>query len=112
MKLRWYQYSLRSLLIVVTLACLGMSWVATKMKQAREQKAAVEAILKVSGRITYDYQKDQFDTTSQPPEPAWIRKLLGNDLFVNVTKVDLGQSGASDLLDHLKRLAQLQKLPH
>ena len=111
MNLRWYQYSLRSLMIVVTLACIAMGWVATKMKQARQQKAAVDAILKVAGGITYDYQKDAFDTTSKPPGPAWLRKVLGDNLLVNVTRVDLHQSGASDaLLEHLKRLTQLQEL--
>ena len=47
----------------------------------------------------------------QPPGPAWLRKLLGDDLFVNVTKVDLRGSQVSDAgLKHLKGLTQLQEL--
>ncbi len=34
-KRRWYQYSLRSLLLFVTLASIGMSWVAWELKYGR-----------------------------------------------------------------------------
>ncbi|MGO8688343.1 MAG: hypothetical protein ACLQLG_01800 [Thermoguttaceae bacterium] len=108
-KLRWYQYSLRTLLLVMTLACVGMSWVAVKMKQARQQHAAVEAIRKLGGMVDYDYQKkDPFD---EPPGPAWLRKLLGDDLFASVTWVRLSDSDVSDAaLEYLKGLARLEIL--
>ena len=40
-KLRWYQYSLRTLLIVMVLASFGLSWFAVKLQQARRQRAVV-----------------------------------------------------------------------
>jgi len=40
MKLRWYQYSLRSLMLLVLLAAIFMSWFAVKIKQANQQREA------------------------------------------------------------------------
>ena len=48
-RLRWYQFTLRSLFIVMFLACIGMSWVSIKMQQARKQKEAVEWINRLGG---------------------------------------------------------------
>jgi hypothetical protein len=45
-KLRWFQYSLRSLMLLVLVVSVGMSWVAVKMKRARQQDKAVEEIKK------------------------------------------------------------------
>ena len=98
-KLRWYQYRLRSLLLLMLLVSLGMSWLAVKMKAAREQKAAVKAITKLCGAVGYDYQKDWSDTTSQPPGPAWLRNWLGEDLFVNVRTVELAGADFRQPLD-------------
>ncbi len=52
-RLRWYQYSLRSLCLVMLLACIGMSWVGVKMQRARRQREAVEAIKKLGGEVTW-----------------------------------------------------------
>ena len=38
---RWYQYNLRSLLVLTLLVSVGMSWVAVRMQRARRQKEAV-----------------------------------------------------------------------
>ena len=50
----WYQFSLRSLFVVMFLACIGMSWIGVKMQQARQQSEAVDAIEKVGGKVSYD----------------------------------------------------------
>ena len=117
MKLRWYQYSLRSLMLLMLLSCLAMSWVATKIKQGQQQKAAVEEIEKLGGQVTYDYEQDSAGATSEPPGPAWLRKLLGDDTFRNVTMVDFNFNAASQQpavgdagLENLKALTKLRSL--
>jgi len=50
-KRRWYQFSLKTVLVVLTLLCLGPGrYVAYEQAKARKQKAAVEAIEKL-GRL-------------------------------------------------------------
>ena len=52
---RWrFQFSLRTLFIVMFLACIGMSWVSVKMQQARRQKEVVEEIKKLGGVAGHD----------------------------------------------------------
>jgi hypothetical protein len=43
-KLRWYQFSLRSLLIFITLFGVACSWFAVKMGQAKRQREAIETL--------------------------------------------------------------------
>jgi heme/copper-type cytochrome/quinol oxidase subunit 2 len=49
-ELRWYQYSLRSLLVLVTLCSLPCSWLGIKVQQAKRQQGAVRAIEELGGR--------------------------------------------------------------
>ena len=52
---RWrFQYSLRSLFLVMFLACIGMSWIGVGVQKARRQKEAVEEIKKLGGTVFYD----------------------------------------------------------
>ena len=53
-KRRWFQFSLRTLLVVVLLAGVGARQLVTK---AHRQKAAVETILRDGGTVHYDYQR-------------------------------------------------------
>ena len=71
---RWYQFSLKTLLVVLTLLCVGPGgYVAYEQSKARRQKAAVEAIEKIGGRISYDPKVSQ--------RPNWLKSILGDDSF-------------------------------
>ncbi len=50
-KLRWYQYTLRTLLGFVTLCAVPCSWVAVKIREAKRQRDAVTAIKKLGGDV-------------------------------------------------------------
>ena len=110
-KRRWYQYSLRTLMICVTLFAVACSWFAVKMQQAKKQREAVEKLLKSGGTVLYDYECDKSGHINSkfgnPPGPEWLRKILGNDLFTNVTGADLRNAGISDAT-----LLYLTRLPH
>ena len=118
-RLRWYQFSLRSLCLVMLLACIGMSWVGFKIQSARRQREAVEAIERSGGVVMYDYQKNSAGHLikgAQPSHPQWLRRLLGDDFFASVVGAGLNRSifsasQATDAdLEHLKRFSQLQVL--
>ena len=128
-----FQYSLLSLLVLMVAVALPFAWLATEMKAARKQRKAVEEIQKVnailftyrgqrapSGQwiridcVRYDYECDpsgRIIPGATSPGPSWLRNLLGDDLFMSVTRVDLSSSGVSDAgLQELKGLTQLQWL--
>lgn len=93
---RWrFQFSLRSLLVLVVVVAIPCSWMAVEMKAAKRQKEAVEAILKMKGDTRYDWEVDVDDfynplPNAEPPEPAWLRSVLGNDCCWSVKYVWLG----------------------
>jgi hypothetical protein len=113
-KLRWLQYSLRTLMIVVTLFAVACSWFAVKMQQAKRQREAVEAIEKLGGRISYDYEWDSGSgyriTGAKPPGPTWLRKVLGDDFFCTVDFVDIHEVCLDPGMEHLKKLNYLRWL--
>ena len=111
-RLRWFQFTLRSLFLVTFLACIGMSWIGVKIQKARRQKETVEEIKKLGGRVWYDYQLGVSPIQrAQPSGSQWLRKLLGDDFFTNVVEVQLNDTQVTDAgLKHLKGLTQLQAL--
>ncbi len=112
-RLRWFQYSLRTLLLVMLLASIGMSWVAVRMQRARKQKAAVEAIKKLGGFVFYDYEFDQSGILQDrtPPGPAWLGDFLGEDFLAAILAVRLAGTQVNDAgVRNLRGLTQLQQL--
>jgi hypothetical protein len=112
-RLRWYQYSLRSLFVLTVLVAIAGSWFAVKRQQVERQREAVKAIRELGGWEEYDYQHPQPDPlilptkNAQPPGPAWLRSWLGDDFFAHVTVVCLNDTKAEDAA-----LACLNDVPH
>ena len=120
---RRFQFSLRSLMLLVVVVAIPCSWFATAMKAAREQRAAVEAIEKLGGWVNYDYEYDETDpfapdppmpgTAHQLPGPAWLCRRLGVDLLANVVVATVSDSQfeiGEAWLDSIKCLSHLQLL--
>ena len=105
-----FQFSIRSLLMLMVVVAIPCSWLA----EARKQREIVVEIEKAGGEVHYDFQLDpSFNGVSgaKPPGPAWLRKWLGDDLLVNVTWVSLHDRDVGDAeVQRLKGLPQLQWL--
>jgi hypothetical protein len=111
-KRRWFQYSLRMLLVVVTLCAVSCSWLAVKLRQARRQREIVAAIEKLGGDVRYDewFGRDS-DQPTRSPAPVWLHNWLGDDFFRTVTVVDFrGNAIGNEDLGHLKSLPHLQSV--
>ena len=102
---RWFQYSLRTLLVLVTVLCV---WLAVTANRARKQREAVAAIEAVGGVVYYEYQTK---SGQKPPGPKWLRELIGDEYFVSVVLVDFNETQVTDAgLMHLKGLTKLELL--
>ena len=88
-KLRWYQYSLRTLLICVTLFAVFCSWFAVKKQQADRQKKAVQALESHGYHIGYYYGDYATVRSYDDPMPApdWFVSLVGKDFLYDVHSV-------------------------
>lgn len=113
---RWYQISLRTLLLLVTLASAGFGWLGYKVRQANSQRKAVEAIRNIGNTayVFYDYDFDSggmiLPPPTLPPGPEWLRKLVGDDLFTDVVAVKFPYKTTDVALVHLAGLSQLKHL--
>jgi hypothetical protein len=93
-KLRWYQYSLRTMLICSFIFALACSWVGVKIRQAQAQKEIAEKLRKAGCSIYY-YGGDPFPAHSPDascPYPHWLRSLVGDDFLSNVVILIYGSS--------------------
>jgi len=99
---RWrFQFSIRSLLVLVVVVALPFSWLAVEMRAARKQKEAVAAIEKLHGTLFWD----------RPAVPRWLRSLLGDDFFDNVDSIFLfGPKTGNAWLENLDGLSRLKTL--
>ena len=107
---RWFQYSLRTLFVLLTVLCV---WLAVTVNRARKQREAVAAIEELGGVVYYDFQVDNSRglLRAKLPGPKWLRELVGDEYFVSVHFVDLGNTQVTDAqLEHLKGLSNLQAL--
>ena len=124
---RWPRFRLRTLFVLLTLACLWLGWQA---KRARDQKQAVAAIRAAGGNIIYTYQvapngtlKDPgLPDSSRPLAPAWLRDALGEDFFITAYSVMLPSPApgggvqtvntqvSDETLKHLAKLPRLKSL--
>jgi hypothetical protein len=105
---RRFQFSIRSLLVLVVVIAVSCSWMAAAMKKAREQNEALKEISKLGGGVEFDYRFEGdywiFDAITWPPEPAWLRKTFGGGLFDRVYLATLPDDTSLTVLDRLPDL--------
>ncbi len=111
---RWFQFSVRTLVVAMVLVGVGLGIVANR---ARRQREAVSAISRVGGTVYYDYQKanekrpNAFDPRKLPPGPEWLRRIIGPEFFQDVVMVNLkGKLVNDELFIELRKLRNLENL--
>ncbi len=101
-----FQFSLRTLLVLFLAVAFPCSWLAVELQQARRQKEAVKAILRAGACGSYDCGPD-----AEPPGPAWLASLLGDDFYFDVRFVMFPNGDVSDpALEPVKEFSQLREL--
>lgn len=120
---RLMQFSMRSLLLAMTVLCI---WLGIHAHRVRKQKEAVRAIRESGGWVYYEFQETpgkpgNFDVRLRPALHNWLCAALGDDFFYDAVEVNLVYSTDSgtreenanlsdDALQHLEGLPQLRHL--
>lgn len=98
-KLRWYQYRLRTLFLLMLLVSIGMSWVAVKIQRLKGQRNAAKAIETAGGWVSW------------ADEPGWLGTLLRDDSLRDVIEVSFFDCWPTDAeMVHLEALSELHVL--
>jgi len=107
-KRRWYQFSLKTLLVVFTLASVSLGWLTYERNEVQKRETAIARIKELGGRVYFDEEK--------PFRRIWIVPLFGHRAFYEVRAVDLDETKVTDTdLAHLAGLTKLDllsPLPH
>ena len=118
-KRRWFQFSLRSLMLFMVCCSIACSWYATRVANQRE---AVRAILGMEDcSVAYDCDNSLFDLapvvaalSGQPPPPArretLAERLLGKDFVYNVVEAEIPIDKVNNAVPQLARLSHLKKV--
>lgn len=112
-KRRWLQFSLGSLLLLITVLAVWLGWQVNRVRREREAIALVE---RLGGEVYFDYQVEEnvplghFVTSParKPPAPDWLRWLVGEDYFRRVASVELRDTKVTD--EDLHVVAGLRRL--
>lgn len=100
-----FRFSLRTLLLGVTILGFLLFPLAHKLKLARDQRTAVDEIVKLGGYVKYDREQ------AKGEEKGWLRRILGDDFFDKVVEVGMRGRPISDSdLRHLEKLHGLRML--
>jgi hypothetical protein len=111
---RLFRYSLRTLLVFVTLAALSLGW---KVNQTRNEQRAVAAIEAAGGLVRYDWMDDYYQAEVAKGPVHWsaiyggrdsrrwstLRQWFGDEYFEHVIAVTVFGSDLDDHDDNDKR---------
>ena len=111
---RWLQFSLRTLFVLLTVACVCFGLLGRWAYRANEQKRALEWVSEMGGWVRYHHNIADRDALGsrkmlKPLGPRWLVQLLGPDYFQEVYSVDLKGTLVRDLTP-LTKLTSLETL--
>ena len=97
---RWFRFSLRTLLIVVTVLAIPLGWVGRQLLQVRRERATVTWVEEMGGKVSFP---------SSIANRSWWEKSTDKLFGERVERVGLSRTQVSDLspLAKLKSLNQL-----
>jgi Leucine-rich repeat (LRR) protein len=102
-KLRWFQFSMRTMIVLMLLVCCGLGWLGSLIHRAREQEDVVNMIRQINGSV-------QFAEPSFLERNSVLRTVVGERELAPVRGVMLGLGTTDDHLLQLKKLRKLQWL--
>lgn len=104
---RWFQFSLRTLFVLMTILAV---WLGLVMGKARKLRRAVDAITAAGGEVYFHHQSQ--DAEAPAPGPPWLRRLVGDEPFIAPARVVLTGPDVTDefIAEHLRSMSSLEDL--
>ena len=89
-KRRWLRFSVRTLLIAVTVLCVWLGW---QVSIVRERNAII-ALMRSRQPYFSLLDNDQIVVAPPAPHPSWIRRLIGDKSrsLLNVNNLTLAEA--------------------
>jgi hypothetical protein len=99
---RWFRFSLRLLLIVVTVLAVPLGWIGWELRQVRREQATITWIVETGGGVNYQ-------SNFKPDDRSWWEESTDKWFGERVCWVSLDNTQVSDLspLAELKNLKTL-----
>jgi len=116
-KRRWYQFSLRTLLVLVTLFAVACSWYAYEMREAAKRRAAIAELEELGALVRY-YDPDDTTTPEEYRDgepPRWysfLRRLHGDRYLGHAVGFATGNIDDPVTDAHMAHLARLTDLEY
>jgi hypothetical protein len=99
MQRRWFQFRLRTLMVVVTITAAGCAWIAHEGRIVQERTALRQWIEEGGGACTNNDLAAHIRLVSKIDEPSIVRRWLGDQ---TVTTVFLPRKFADQDLQRIK----------
>jgi hypothetical protein len=113
---RCRRFTLRALLIAVTVLCICFGWPGLRIHQAEIQHQSIDGLLQGPSSpgcfgYSYQYSDDGMDARIRPAIPGWILHITGPDFFYDCVYINLNGAGAKAAqFQHLEGLKRLKYL--
>jgi hypothetical protein len=108
---RFLHFSVRGLIVLVLVSCVGMGWL---VRSARIQREAVAALAKAGGFPSYNWEwaNGKSIPGGEPWAPRWLVNLIGVDYFGHVDWVTFFNSSTvtDATIEQVGRLTGLEEL--
>lgn len=114
-KRRKLQFNLRLILVLFVVAALAAAWLSREIRLASNERQAIESF-GADIIVGFDYQTDEtgnVDRQLEPPTPAFIRRLMGENIFCRVRHADVGRLWDSENAlspDYFERLSAFESV--
>ncbi|PHS18339.1 MAG: hypothetical protein COA78_02405 [Blastopirellula sp.] len=119
-----FRFSVRTLMIITALLCVGFGYLGLKMRRAQKQREVVVWVQEHRGSVEYSFRRGRmlFNPASmlgssiprfdfgKSPVPEWLLNLFGVDFFHSVTIVDFPYNEEISDLSPLASLTDLKKI--
>jgi hypothetical protein len=108
-KRRWRVVSVRTMMLLVLLAAVPFAWIARRLYFLQVAK---DTILRHDGAYFYEHEPQSGSSYIRSQRvPHWLQRLLGADLFHDITLVRIeGNSFSDSELPHLAALDRVTSL--